>query len=61
MDELLKEYTELVGKVANANYTDTDKDIPRIVELREEIDRRLTKIKHIEKCDSCYVCQKATN
>ena len=41
MSELLKEYTTLVGKVAKANYSDVDKDIPRIVELREEIYRRL--------------------
>ena len=30
-------------------------------EKAKEIDRLLKKIKHIENCDSCYVCQKVNN
>ncbi len=56
MNELLKEYTQLVGKVAHANYTDTEKDIPRIVELREEISRRLKIFARIK-----YNCEQSIN
>ena len=41
MHELLKEYTWLVGQIAQEDYLDSENKLPELVKLREEIDRRL--------------------
>ena len=56
LDELIIKYTKLVGKVAHANYDDVDNDIPKLIKIREEIDRRLKYLDYI-----LYKCGQSIN